>query len=266
MKLLLISATGSPSFEHCRQEMIGFLGRSKRLGFVSAANLFDEEDYFRAIKERLIGTDPPVSRELVHIRWNSNWRDELNKIDAILIGGGNTYALLERLYQSGLLDVLRERVRNGLPYVGSSAGANVAGPNILTTNDWNVVGMTQFESLDLVRFNINPHYVERSASDAAHSETRDLRIREYHQVRKNPVVAVEESAVLRVVDTRVSVVGKGGVKVFTPGDKQRWFEAGEDLTFEDSPSSDERTESPSLIGADQDPEDSLTGPTRSSGR
>jgi len=162
MRLLLISATGSPSFEHCKQEMLDFLGPSKSVGFVSAAKLFDEEAYFRAIDERLLGTAPAISRELVHIRWNSDWRDALDRIDAILVGGGNTYVLLKRLSESGLLDVLRERVRKGLPYIGASAGSNVAGPNILTTNDWNVVGLTRFKSLDLVPFNINPHYVERS--------------------------------------------------------------------------------------------------------
>ncbi|MGA7384893.1 MAG: dipeptidase PepE [Methylocella sp.] len=229
MRLLLISATGSPYFEHCKREMFDFLGLSKSVGFVSAANVFDEEAYFRAVDERLIGTVPAVAREFVHIRWNSNWRDTLNRIDAIMVGGGNTYALLKRLHQSGLLDALRERVRNGLPYIGASAGSNVAGPNILTTNDWNVVGLTRFESLGLVPFNINPHYAERAASDAPHSETRDDRIREFHQICSNDVVALEESAILRVVDKKYSIVGKGRAKLFTKGDEPRLFEAGEDL-------------------------------------
>lgn len=233
MRLLLISATGSPYFEHCKQEMRDFLGHSKSLGFVSAAKLFDEEAYFRDVDERLIGTAPAIARELVHIRWHSDWRDTLNRIDAILVGGGNTYVLLKRLYQSGLLDALRERVRNGLPYIGASAGSNVAGPNILTTNDWNVVGLTHFESLDLVPFNINPHYVERAASDAPHSETRDVRIGEFHQIWNHQVVAIEESAVLRVIDTRYSVVGKGGAKLFTKGGEACLFEAGKDLPVMD---------------------------------
>jgi dipeptidase E len=229
MRLLLISATGSPYFEHCKQEMLDFLGPSKSVGFVSAAYLFDEEAYFRLIDKRLIGTAPAIARELVHIRWNSDWRDALNQIDAILVGGGNTYALLKRLHQSGLVDALRERIRNGLAYIGASAGSNVAGPNILTSNDWNVVGQTNFESLGLVPFNINPHYVEGTASNAPHSETRDDRIREYHQIWNNQVVAIDESAVLRVVDTRVSNVGKGRAKLFTKSDDPRVFEAGQDL-------------------------------------
>ena len=104
------------------------------------------------------------------------------------MGGGNTYALLMRLRRSGLLAAIRRRVRAGLPYVGASAGSNVAGPTILTTNDWNVVGVPRFDALGLVGFNINPHYKEADPLMAAGSETRDDRIREYHVVNRNPVV------------------------------------------------------------------------------
>ena len=230
MRLLLISATGLPYFEHCKREIVDFLGGSERVGFVSAATLFDEEEYFRLIEERLIESASAISRELIHIRWDSDWRKALETVDAILIGGGNTYALLKRLHQSGLLEVLRKRIRSGLPYIGSSAGSNVAGLNILTTNDWNVVGLSHFTSLGLVPFNINPHYIERAPSDAPHSETRDFRIQEFHQVWKTPVVAIEERAILKVIDTKISVVGAGRAKVFLKGDKPRWFEAGKDLT------------------------------------
>jgi hypothetical protein len=103
---------------------------------------------------------------------------------------------------------VRTKVLAGLPYVGSSAGANIVGPNILTTNDWNVVGLTDFRSLALVSFNLNPHYVERSTSDARHNETRSQRIKEYHQVWQNPVVAIEEEALLNVAEDRLYVTGR----------------------------------------------------------
>jgi dipeptidase E len=234
MRLLLIGATGTPYFEHCRQEIIDFLGSAKSLGFVSAANLFDEDAYFYAIQTQLIETARPISGQLVHIRWDSNWRDGLARVDAVLVGGGNTYALLGRLRQSGLLHDLREKVRNGLPYIGSSAGANIAGPNILTTNDWNVVGLTDFESLEFVPFNINPHYIEGTERGAPHSETRDLRIREYHQVRRNPVVAIEEKAALRVERGKARIVGKGNVKAFLCDAEDRVFKPGDELVLEDA--------------------------------
>ncbi len=230
MKLLLIGATGSPYFEHCRQQVWEFLRSSKTVGLVSAANLFDEEEYFRAIDERLKASS--IAEKVVHIRWSSRWKDALDKADAVIIPGGNTYALLDRLTQSGLLTALREKVRRGMPYVGSSAGANLAGPNILTTNDWNVVGLSEFGALDLVPFNVNPHYVERGVSDAPNSESRDFRIREYHQVWHNPVVGIEETALLKVSGGQVQVAGKGRVKLFTPQGGQRWFSPGEKLEWE----------------------------------
>ncbi len=234
MKLLLIGATGSPYFEHCKQEMISFLSAARRVGLVPAASLFDEEAYFRALDERITRDPQPITRELIHIRWNSNWREALNRIDAVIIPGGNTYALLKRLYHSGLVDVLRQKIKDGLPYIGSSAGANITGPNILTTNDWNVVGLTQFKSLALVPFNINPHYVERDVSDAPHSETRDTRIREYHQVWRNPVVGIQETTVLKVQDGSVSV-RKNSAKIFYQGGRHQWVEAGNKFILEHAP-------------------------------
>ncbi len=237
MKLLLIGATGSPYFEHCRREMLDFLRSSKTVGLLSAANPFDEQAYFVAMKEHLTRNGLSTAKELIHICWNSNWRPSLNKIDALVVPGGNTFVLLKRLYQSGLIEALRYKIREGLPYIGSSAGANVTGPNILTTNDWNVAGVSHFEALALVPFNINPHYVERSASDAPNSETRSQRIREYHQFWNNPVVGIEETAVLSVVGATAPIVSKGRVKLFTKDGRQRSFGSGEELVWDDWTSS-----------------------------
>lgn len=235
MRLLLMGATGSPYFEQSKKDMLGFLGPSKTAGLIPAANLFDEESYFRAMDERLTHVIAPIVGRLVHVRWNSNFQHTLDTVDALIVPGGNTYVLLKRLKQSGLLDAVRERVQAGLPYIGSSAGANVAGPNILTTNDWNVVGLGDFEALGLVPFNINPHYVEQGAADAPHSETRSSRIREFHQIWTNPVVGIEEKAMINVSADKVSVLGGGRVKLFTRDGAQRWFEAGEDLVWETPP-------------------------------
>jgi dipeptidase E len=143
------------------------------------------------------------------------------------MGGGNTYALLTRLHRSGLLDAIRERVRAGMPYVGASAGSNVAGPNILTTNDWNVVGLGRFEALELVPFNINPHYKETDPAMAPFSETRDDRIREYHVVNANPVVGLEEGALVQVADGAVTALGTARVKLFRRGAEPAWYRAGD---------------------------------------
>jgi dipeptidase E len=234
MKLLLIGGTGRPYFEHCKVEMAAFLESAVSVGFVTGANLFDEAEYFRAVESRLTRTPPIVARRLVHIRWDSANLDELDEVDAVIVGGGNTYALLKRLRQSGLFEALRTKVLAGLPYVGSSAGANIAGPNILTTNDWNVVGLTEFRSLALVPFNLNPHYVERGTFDAQHSETRSQRIKEYHQVQHNPVVAIEEETLLNIAEDKLYVSGRARAKVFLPNNQQCWLSPGQCLSFNHS--------------------------------
>ena len=158
-----------------------------------------------------------------------DWREHLLTRDLIFVGGGNTYALLKRLREAKLLEPIRERVHAGLPYIGSSAGSNIAGPNVLTTNDWNVVGLGEFGALGLVPFNINPHYLETDPAMAAHSETRDDRIAEYHVVNGNAVVGIEEGTAVRVEGGVAVVQGTGRVKLFRRGEPPSWFRGREAL-------------------------------------
>jgi dipeptidase E len=170
--------------------------------------------------------------DLVHIRWNARPLPALAGVEAVFMGGGNTYALLMRLRRSGLLAAVRRRVRAGMPYAGASAGSNVAGPTILTTNDWNVVGLARFDALRLVGFNINPHYKEADPMMAPGSETRDDRIREYHVVNANPVVGLEEGSWVLVENGTVTVHGTARVKLFRRGQEAVWFESGARLPID----------------------------------
>ena len=113
-----------------------------------------------------------------------------------------------------------------MPYIGASAGSNVAGPNILTTNDWNVVALDRFEALGLVPFNINPHYRETDPVMAPFSETRDDRIREYHVVNANPVLGLEEGSWVVAEDGAVTAHGAARVKLFRRGADPAWIEPG----------------------------------------
>jgi dipeptidase E len=227
VRILLISNSGRPFLEHCRETMVEFLGSRRRLGFVSAASLGDERLYCERVREALA----PAGVEVAHIYWKVKPLDALRSAEAIFVGGGNTYALLERLRRSELLDAMRERVQGDMPYVGSSAGANVAGPTILTTNDWNVVGLDRFEALGLVPFNVNPHYLEADPLMARGSETRDDRIREYHAVNANPVFGIEEQTMVRIEGDAASVAGRGRVKVFRRGAEPAWYGAGARLPY-----------------------------------
>jgi dipeptidase E len=221
VRALLLSNSGRPYLAHARAEFLDFLGPARRLGFVTAASLGDEVAYYETVRAALA---PEIVVE--HMRWDHDPFPVLARVDGVFIGGGNTYALLRRLRQAGLLEPLRERARAGLPYAGSSAGSNVAGLNILTTNDWNVVGLTAFEALGLVPFNVNPHYLETDPAMAPGSETRDMRIAEYHVVRDNPVVGIEEGAMVRVEEGSLTVRGTARAKLFRRGQAPVWVPAG----------------------------------------
>ena len=223
MRLLLLSNSGRPFLEHCRQAVADFLGARRRIGFVTAASLADERLYWERARDALA----PAGLDIVHVYWRQNPLATLGAVEAVFVGGGNTYALLKRLRESGLLPAMRERVLGGLPYLGSSAGSNVAGPTILTTNDWNVVALDRFDALGLVPFNINPHYLAVDPAMAAGSETRDDRIREYLSVNANAVYGIEEETLIRVEDGEAIVLGRGRVKVFRRNADPVWYAAGQ---------------------------------------
>ena len=229
-RLRVLLHSGGPLGAEGRRIVGEFLGPARRVGFITAASQHDERVYFERVRGMLVPPPPEgAGLELVHIRWNALPLPTLARVEAVFMGGGNTYALLMRLRRSGLLPAIRRRVCAGLPYVGASAGSNVAGPTILTTNDWNVVGLARFDALGLVGFNINPHYKEADPLMAAGSETRDDRIREYHVVKGNPVVGLEEGALVRVEGGRATALGTARIKLFRRGAAPVWFASGDRL-------------------------------------
>jgi dipeptidase E len=139
----------------------------------------------------------------------------VEKAVGIFIGGGNTFRLLNDLYRLGLLDVIRDRVRHGLPYLGVSAGTNVACPTIKTTNDMPIVAPPSLDALGLVPFQVNPHYVNgqtfvKRDDGSLHEhfgETRDDRLREYHEMNDLPVIGLWEAGLLRCEGGRVELSG-----------------------------------------------------------
>jgi len=222
--------SGGPLGPEGRREIAAFFGAARRVGFITAASLHDESTYFARVRAALAPPPPEgAGLDLVHIRWNARPLPALAGVEAVFMGGGNTYALLMRLRRSGLLAAVRRRVRAGMPYAGASAGSNVAGPTILTTNDWNVVGLARFDALRLVGFNINPHYKEADPMMAPGSETRDDRIREYHVVNRNPVVGLEEGALVRIERGKATARGSARIKIFRPGVEPVWYAPGDAL-------------------------------------
>lgn len=188
-------------------EMREFFGPVSRVLFVPYA-LADHEKYTRLLAER--GLD--AGYELDGMHRHVDPRRAVEEAEAIYVGGGNTFRLVHDLHRHGLVRPIAERVRAGLPFMGVSAGTNVACPTMMTTNDMPIVMPASFDALDLVPFQINAHYyagqihVRTPEGFQEHfGETRDDRLREYHEMNERPVVGLWEGGVLRVEDGRVDL-------------------------------------------------------------
>ena len=153
------------------------------------------------------------------------------RAQAVVVGGGNTWHLLKKLYDSGLIEAIRARARGGVPYVGWSAGANVAGLSIRTTNDMPIVQPPSFEAFGLVPFQLNPHYTDERIPNHA-GETRAERILEFITVNPGvPVVGLREGSTLRVEGTTLELLGEKTARVFVSGREPSEYEPGLSLQF-----------------------------------
>lgn len=212
MQLLLISNStlyGSGYLDHAETEIRDFLGDAKRVLFVPYA-LHDRDEYAATAKERFA----KMGYELSSIHTTAHPVRAVRDTEAIFIGGGNTFRLLKALYDFNLLDPIRERVREGIPYIGSSAGSNVAAPTIKTTNDMPIVQPSSFNALGLVWFQINPHYLDPDKDSTHMGETREQRLLQFLEEDSTPVAALREGAMLRLEDGITILKGSSGARIF----------------------------------------------------
>jgi len=174
--------------------------------------------------------------------------DALTEADAIFVGGGNAFRLLQAVQRNGLLTAIRDRVHAGMPYVGVSAGANLACPTIRTTNDMPIVEPETLAALALIPFQINPHYPTTHLQAGHLAETRDQRLIEFLEENDVPVLGLREGSWLRVSGSRAELGGTSSGRLFCRGHQPRTVEPGDDLThlLHTSPTYDSRLNQPSL--------------------
>lgn len=213
-------------------EMRQFFGAVPRLLFVPYA-LADHDGYVAKLIERGLHG----GYELDGIHRHADPIQAVEKAEAIYVGGGNSFRLLHTLYEKDLLEVIRDRVHGGMPFLGISAGCNMACPTMKTTNDMPIVQPPSFTALGLVPFQINPHYyngqnfVQHGAEYQQHfGETRDERIKEFHEMNDLPVVGLWEGGKLRVVDRRIDLLG-APARLFRRGQEPVDHAPGADLSF-----------------------------------
>lgn len=211
-RILLISNStlyGSGFLDHAEPEIRSFLGNLKRVLYVPYA-LYDRDKYAATVQQRFA----KMGFELPSIHTAADPKQAVHEAEAVFIGGGNTFRLLKALYDFDLLGPIRERVEGGMPYMGSSAGSNVAGPTIRTTNDMPIVQPPSLDAIGLVSFQINPHYLDPDPNSKHMGETREERILQFHEENDTPVVGLREGAMLRIEDGETILRGSSGARVF----------------------------------------------------
>jgi dipeptidase E len=214
-RLLLISSSfhhHGGYLDHAETELKHFLGNTKRVLFVPHA-AHDLASYGDTTRLRF--ADMGYELESVHELKNAG--DAVRRAEAIFIGGGNTFRLLDALYRLDLLFLIRERVESGMLYIGSSAGSVVACPSLKTTNDMPIIQPRSFEALGLVRFQINPHYTDPDPSSTYRAETRDGRLLEFLEENDSRIIALREGAMLLVQGGAIALRGITGARIFSRG-------------------------------------------------
>ena len=226
MELLLLSNSathGRPFLEHALDALRDILRDVREVVFVPYA-LADHDGYTAKIRTAL----EPLGVSVVGAHTDPG---VLGSASAIFVGGGNTFRLVKTLQENGQLDVIRDRVRNGTPYLGSSAGTNLAGPSLRTSNDMPIVQPPSFETLGLVPFQLNPHYLDPDPTSTHQGETRELRITEFLEENDVPVLGLREGTWLRRQADTLTLDGiPAGARLFRRGAVPEEIACGSDLS------------------------------------
>jgi dipeptidase E len=229
-RLLLLSNStnfGGGFLEHATGTIQEFLGQGvgEVLFVPFAAVRFSYDDFTARVQERL----EPLGYRVRSIHHVNNWEGAVRAAEAIAVGGGNTFRLLEVLSQRRLLEPLRERVLAGVPFIGWSAGSNVACPTVRTTNDMPIAEPPSLRALGLVPFQINPHYTEAQIPNHA-GETRAERLLEFTAANPGlPVLALPEGSMLRVEGDSWILIGAKRAHIFMHGTEPQDVEPGGSL-------------------------------------
>ncbi len=233
MKLLLISNSTNPGeayLEHPKKDIENFLttNKVKKILFVPYAGVsISWERYTKKVAERF----NKLGCETIPLHKTENPHQAIQQAECIVVGGGNTWNLLNTLYKNDLLAPVREKVKQNTPYIGWSAGSNLACPSIKTTNDMPIVSPPSFEALNLIPFQINPHFT--NFKPAGHGgESRTDRIKEF--LILNPemyVVGLREGTSLLAENGKLSLLGPKTAKIFKKDQNFYEVKPGNDLSF-----------------------------------
>lgn len=155
--------------------------------------------------------------------------EAINKSEGIFTGGGNTFLLVTQLYQNDVMNAIIEAINSGIPYLGSSAGSNITGISMQTTNDMPIIYPPSFKTLGAIPFNLNPHYLDADLQSKHMGETRETRIKEFHAFNDTPVLGLREGSWLDVKGTTILLKGTLTARLFRQNQTPTEIETGTDL-------------------------------------
>lgn len=232
MRLLLASNStlpGQPYLEYPKQEIGRFLGDTpvKALFIPFAAVTFSFDAYVDKVNKQLNS----VGHSVVGIHTYKNMIEAVEQAEAIVVGGGNTWQLVRMMRDNDLIEAIARKVRSGTPYIGWSAGSNVACPTIRTTNDMPIIDPKGFDVFNLIPFQINPHYLDANPDGHA-GETREQRIEEFLAINPDMYVAgLREGTMFILEDEKLKMVGDRLCRIFKKGNEPYELTADDDFSF-----------------------------------
>ena len=216
MKNILIASTSTlhngSYLEYLLPELRTFFGNCTEIIFIPYARPsgISHDDYTQKVREAF-------SKINIQVKGIHEFEDPIKAIEnakGIFTGGGNTFLLVSQLYKTKVIDMLETVVKNGTPYLGTSAGSNICGLTMNTTNDMPIVYPPSFRTLGFVSFNINPHYLDPIADSTHMGETRETRIHEFHQFNPQPVVGLREGSWLALKGNSIKLKGNLTARIF----------------------------------------------------
>jgi len=218
MRLLLLSNSKIPGYDYLEYAIpyfIDFLGKNiKNIAFVPFAGVtIGWDDYEAKVK----AVFSKFGYNIFSLHHFTNPEEGMEQADAVAVGGGNTFKLVHDLHKTGLTKIIHDKVLNGMPYMGWSAGSNVTCPTLRTTNDMPIIDPNGFETLNLIPFQINPHYLDKNPEGFG-GETRDDRIKEFLELNKDiTVVGLREGTLLRIEEKSMKLYGEHSARIFKYG-------------------------------------------------
>lgn len=219
MNLLLLSSSRANNSEYlapCLSLIDNTLGTIRDVLFIPYAGVrVNYDDYVAMVQQAL----KPLNIHVKGIHEFANPADAIVNAQAVLVGGGNTFVLLAKLYEHNLIQTLQQKTAAGMPYIGWSAGSNIAGLSIRTTNDMPIIEPPSFQALGLLPLQLNPHYTD-FVPEGFHGETRDMRLAEFMQVDADTaIIGLPEGTALRLSGTTLRYEGSENAFLFRGGVK-----------------------------------------------